>query len=586
MKRALIIFAIITIISAHFMPYINIKADTVDLSTLQDKIADVDTMVSSEQKLFKQSLGLATALSMRQTGYSAPETNAIEELGDWVWSKIHDIGDGTRDVAQWVVNSLSNIIDGMKPDHSSGSHRFAYNPTDAPLYNALYTDDEWNSLVSSWASANSHDDNFISFADITDDVEGWADKYYDALYPLGMNGNPAYDVNAMSVQLRNSIISTTPTVIGFMGGAIDGVTRYYIDRAFYKHNATLDKLVYEYSNGYWNSYFYWSDGTKTVYYTDKYASSPVTLYTVQSIAASGTVPAHYKAFWQENLNNSGGASMSLNASPGYISGAWNETTATSKVYEWYHRNLSGSQKQYMVRACNIYCYWKNPDTGELNPFSVHPGTHTEWDAPTQTPIIINNTRSYISVSNNTTITDYTNVYNYVTNNNITNDNVVNNVFNQTVINYILPNPTYIEGPEPTPEPNEPTPTDEPTPTGEPIDPSLTPTPINVQPIIPWPTGLPITPPPESAVPVPGSEVNPTPSDIPSINIDIPSLASLTTDGQIQNSVLVNDEGNDVDNDDIVQDLFNVIPGENDPINLQLIIFGLLFVGIVVTYLTK
>ena len=571
MKKALAILIITLMVSAQIIPYFRVKADTIDLSTLQNKIQEIDTLVATDQQLFKQSLGLATALSMRQTGYEAPETSAIEDIGDWVWDRIHDIGDGTRDVAQWVVDRISDIVDGMHP-HSSGGHRFTYNPSDAPLYNSLYTDDDWNQLVSEWAQIQTHDDNYISFDDVTDDIEGYSNEIYSYLDGTTVS-NRLVDVQAMTPAQRSDWLDAPSMFSITTNNSLKYI--YMVSHI----NQPIGYLVYKKIGTYYYCYLHWTNGSDTQSLNTAYnglgaSDQKSWLYDSRDIVEDGTdkrVYAWYSSNVAVSLTNPQIPAQML------VSTGFNEATASTNVYNWYH------QSQY--RVFNIYCYYTDDGT-TLIPFSVHPGTHTEWDAPTQTPIIINNTRSYISVTNNTTITDYTTVYNNVTNNNIDNSTVVQNIFNQNTIYYVLPAPIYIESPQPTPEPITPIPTASPTPTDGPVDPSLTPTPINVQPIIPWPTGLPVTPPPESDIPVPGSEVNPIPSDIPTMNIDIPSLASLTSDGQIQNTVLVNDEGNDVDNDDIVQDLFDVIPGEDDRINLQLILFGLLFVGIVVTYLTK
>ena len=261
MKRALAILIISILVSAQIMPYIDIKADMVDLSGLQERIQYVNTLVDADKTLFLESLGAGAGLSMRATGYTYIPASAIEDIGSWVWDRIYDIGDGTREVAQWCVNKLNGIIDAFIPDHdhSSGGHRFSYSPSDTPVYNALYTDDEWNSLVSQWAQAGSHGDNFISFADVTDDVEGYMDRYWDSVYPYGMNppeGVTPADIQGMTVQLRGQWLASKPTLVGLTkpSGSTNPNGLIYIYGGWNTLSKTAEYLVWKYNNNYWNCY--------------------------------------------------------------------------------------------------------------------------------------------------------------------------------------------------------------------------------------------------------------------------------------------------------------------------------------------
>lgn len=582
-KRVISLSLICALAITLFMPFSRVKADDIDLISLQSVISDVDLLVDSDKKIFYDSLGTAAGLSMRSVGYAPIQSSAIQEIGSWVWSKIHEIGEGTRAVSQWVVDTLTDRVQRLKPDTSptsgGGGHRFYYKPEDTPLYNALYTDDEWQSLATQWAAATSHDDNFISFSDITDDVEGWADKYYDAQYPDGMGGSPAALVEGMTVQQRSSVISSKPGSVGFFTGVYGDTTRSFINRCL-SVPLSCYKVVYEYQSqsGRWYPHFYTENGTELSSLYAGLTSTSFSRYWNSSVAADGTTPAHTLWHWVDGYSST--SVQWPGSNPSYITGTWNESTATNVIYSWYHQAINGTQTW---RPFNIYFFYKVD--GVEYPFSVHPGAHPDWEAPTQTPITYNDQRAYKYILS--TINDYTLVNQEIVN--TTNLDVIYNTISPQTTIYItyLDNPDYIEGPEPTPLPTTtPAPTGTAAPTSAPIE----------IPDQPW--DVTVVNPSGSPIPVYIVEPSPTddpdwgfdieiPTDYPSIDIELPTFSKLTSDSQIQGTTLTKTLEQDIYGDSaitystVTAGLMEALPG-----NTMTILWIIFFIGLVVCFMMR
>lgn len=565
MKKRVLIFAIILVnVITLFMPLTQAKADTLDETEFWEVYDYIVSETANARAEIDEKMGILSAIAMAGVGYVDFTEDFLRHAGNWAIDKMAKSVEYAKLTGQWALDKYCDILNYVV----GWDGELDANKLDWRVINSLYTDEEWNSLLDSWTTATSHADNFISFDDVTDDIEGWADKYYYAYYADKnmMEGSYQVVVKGMSASLRASILNMKPILFSYMTGTYpnDSTVRKFINKAVTAQSKYITKVVYERSqSGYWYAYFYWNDGTKTQSVSSYITSGTGTLYTYTRGTVDGVATQLYD--WSTpNLSNPGAANT-----PNSWSGNWNEETARTYVYNWYHTNTAGN-----ARICNISFYYLDPTTGIENPFSVHPGTPLSWVDPVQDePVMVGNDRAMYMNSNITG--NWADLKNAVLNN----SNIIQNIGDGDIYLIILPNPDFIEDPT-EPEENEVTPT--PTP-----DINIPYPPYDVNIISPLPLPVIIQEPSVTPTPDPGWGLDLPDVDFELPDITIPDIDDLTTSANIEGTVLYrtleaeNENDEDITYANVTGWLFAGIPN-----NQMIWLWIFAFVCLVVTLLFR
>ena len=556
MKKRVMIFTIILVnIFTLFAPLNQAKADTLDESEFWALYDYIATTTAEEYDLIMEKLGIIGGIAMSGSGYVDFTEDALRHIGNWCIDKMVKSVEYARLTGQWALDKYCDILDCIV----GWDGNLTINDIDWRVVNSLYTDDDWSSLVSSWAQVTTPGDNFISFQDVTDDIEGYANEIYQSLDGT-YQSNRLVDVQAMTVEQRTSWISKKPSTFNI---TTNNNLKYVYHISCLPTSKEIDYFYYKKYGAYYQPYFHYNDGTETQNINSVFGSNVQNswLYSNNDVIIDGVAMRIY----QWNRNNSPiypynpQSPAQFSASNGFV-----ELTASTNLYQWYH--------QASIRVFNIPCYYSDDGGTTLIPFTVHPENAEPWTAPTQTPIIEDN--NHLMYMNSNINSNWADLKDAILNN----VNIIQNIGDGNTYIIVLPSPDFIEDPT-EPEPVIITPTPTPTPTPEPIIYD-----VNIVSPLPLPV---IIQEPSVTPPDPGWGLDLPNVDFELPEITIPDIGDLTTSANIEGTVLFktleaeNENDEDITYANVTGWLFAGLPN-----NQMIWIWIFAFVCLVVTLLFR